>query len=315
MAHMAPAHERQRSTKLTKRSVRPFLRQARFSGGVRCMTRPSVLIGSVLLLAINSAAWAAPNPTQAPCANGVAGCSSEDAQRLNSAFMSDITTDAQRAKMASVVASHTTSGKTDWTAAANEYFAWRAQTMGYVQPPAVAPPRPDYEQAQREAKSKEIERQRSLRSAAEAAVRARLVDPDSARFEWPYGFTRGGYKPFLQKRIFGNVTCGIVNARNRMGGYAGSHSFAVVLDDSGVPLYVEIGTDDRYDITDAQCEKAASWLPPAPPELAEPSASTGANVTESVADQLEKLAALRDRGVLTDSEFQAQKAKLLGEHP
>lgn len=31
-----------------------------------------------------------------------------------------------------------------------------------------------------------------------------------------------------------------------------------------------------------------------------------------VADQLERLAALRDRGVLTDLEFEAQKAKILG---
>ena len=31
-----------------------------------------------------------------------------------------------------------------------------------------------------------------------------------------------------------------------------------------------------------------------------------------VADQLQKLADLRDRGVLTESEFQQQKAKLLG---
>jgi hypothetical protein len=32
---------------------------------------------------------------------------------------------------------------------------------------------------------------------------------------------------------------------------------------------------------------------------------------ESVADQLTKLADLKDRGVLTDAEFEAQKAKLL----
>jgi hypothetical protein len=31
-----------------------------------------------------------------------------------------------------------------------------------------------------------------------------------------------------------------------------------------------------------------------------------------IAEQLERLAALRDRGVLTDHEFLAQKAKLLG---
>lgn len=33
----------------------------------------------------------------------------------------------------------------------------------------------------------------------------------------------------------------------------------------------------------------------------------------STADELTKLAALRDRGVLTDAEFEAQKKKLLGE--
>ena len=34
---------------------------------------------------------------------------------------------------------------------------------------------------------------------------------------------------------------------------------------------------------------------------------------ESLADQLEKLADLRDRGILTEAEFQAQKAKILSE--
>jgi hypothetical protein len=32
----------------------------------------------------------------------------------------------------------------------------------------------------------------------------------------------------------------------------------------------------------------------------------------SVADEIAKLAALRDKGLLTEAEFQAQKAKLLG---
>ncbi len=42
---------------------------------------------------------------------------------------------------------------------------------------------------------------------------------------------------------------------------------------------------------------------PAPAAAAEP---------PSLADQLAKLADLKNQGVLTDSEFQAQKAKLLG---
>src|SRR5262245_10215125 len=38
----------------------------------------------------------------------------------------------------------------------------------------------------------------------------------------------------------------------------------------------------------------------------------GASPSPDVADELTKLAALRDRGVLTDAEFEVQKAKLLG---
>ncbi|GAB1640714.1 SHOCT domain-containing protein [Krasilnikovia sp. MM14-A1259] len=44
--------------------------------------------------------------------------------------------------------------------------------------------------------------------------------------------------------------------------------------------------------------------PPPPPAAADPQAN--------VIDQLKQLAALRDQGVLTDDEFNAQKAKLLG---
>lgn len=41
-------------------------------------------------------------------------------------------------------------------------------------------------------------------------------------------------------------------------------------------------------------------------------APTGAQPQVSVADELSKLAQLRDQGILTDDEFAAQKAKLLG---
>jgi membrane protease subunit (stomatin/prohibitin family) len=37
-----------------------------------------------------------------------------------------------------------------------------------------------------------------------------------------------------------------------------------------------------------------------------------AGTSSNTAEELSKLAALRDRGVLTDTEFAAQKAKLLG---
>jgi hypothetical protein len=48
-------------------------------------------------------------------------------------------------------------------------------------------------------------------------------------------------------------------------------------------------------------------MPMAPPPPPDPAAAA-----DATADALTKLAALRDRGVLTEAEFQAQKAKLLG---
>jgi hypothetical protein len=47
--------------------------------------------------------------------------------------------------------------------------------------------------------------------------------------------------------------------------------------------------------------------PPAPPAPAPPPVDT-----DAVIEQLQKLGALRDQGILTDAEFAAQKAKLLG---
>jgi hypothetical protein len=49
---------------------------------------------------------------------------------------------------------------------------------------------------------------------------------------------------------------------------------------------------------------APAPAPAAPPPSAEPQ--------PDLADQLRKLADLRDAGILTDEEFAAQKAKLLG---
>jgi hypothetical protein len=50
--------------------------------------------------------------------------------------------------------------------------------------------------------------------------------------------------------------------------------------------------------------------PQAPPPPAAPAAPAGPPV--DLADQLRKLATLRDEGILSEEEFAAQKAKLLG---
>lgn len=56
-------------------------------------------------------------------------------------------------------------------------------------------------------------------------------------------------------------------------------------------------------------QDAAAAAPPPPPPYAEPGPASGMDAT---IDQLRELGQLRDQGVLTDAEFEAQKARLLG---
>ncbi|TZG25721.1 PDZ domain-containing protein [Sphingomonas montanisoli] len=100
-----------------------------------------------------------------------------------------------------------------------------------------------------------------FRELAETAVRNRLIDPDSAKFDWPHGFVKRGYTPFWSKRIYGYTTCALVNSKNRMGGYTGSAMFTVVIDNDQV-LYTEIGSPKGTDLMTSACLKAG--LPPLP---------------------------------------------------
>ena len=153
---------------------------------------------------------------------------------------------------------------------------------------------------------------RAFRRNAEAALKGRLVDPDSARIEWPYGFTYGTWKPLLGKRFEGYWSCGLINARNRMGGYTGSTFFVVVLDSAGQVQFADVGSARDFDILANQCSKSVKLLPPAPPEFAgSPSVGTPGPAV-SIADELKKLVDLRNSGALTEAEFQAAKQKLLG---
>jgi hypothetical protein len=151
-----------------------------------------------------------------------------------------------------------------------------------------------------------------FRRNAETTLRGRLIDPDSARIQWPRGFVMGTWKPFMSKGIEGYWTCGLINARNRMGGYTGSTAFVVVMDSSGYVKYSEIGEAKDYDFLTAACGKSAKLLPPAPPELLAAEASTTGNNGVSIADELKKLVDLHNSGALTDAEFQAAKQRLLG---
>lgn len=270
------------------------------------------LIGALLLA---SAAAPIPDPKRAAAPCGSEMCQlnlGDEARRLNDAYFSDATTDAERAKMHSIITSNTSSGQTNWKSAAAQYFAWikaepaEMRQVGVKQAEQkiaarITDANVDFDKVQ-------LDLQRRLKIAGEAAVKAQLVDPNSAEFEWPYGFILGTWKPFLAKRVTGYWTCGRVNARNRMGGYAGSAVFVVVLSEDGDARFVDIA-EGKYPLVETQCSKSASLLPPGRPDVATAAGTPAA----LVADELEKLASLRDRGIITAAEFEAQKAKLLGE--
>lgn len=147
-----------------------------------------------------------------------------------------------------------------------------------------------------------------LRSMGEDRVRSSLIDPSSAQFEWPYDFVEGTWQTILKSRSFeGRITCGFVNSKNRMGGYVGRAAFVVVVKDGAV-AFAEVGSPRGSDFTSRSCLASAKAFPPAPA-----SPPTALMPASSVADELGKLASLRDRGVITEAEFQVQKKKILGE--
>ena len=111
-----------------------------------------------------------------------------------------------------------------------------------VNPPVDPGPQPDFLQAQ---------------SIAESTMRANFFDPGLAEFQWPFNWTGGYWKPVLQGKKKGWWTCGLVNAKNRMGGYVGFQNFAVVFY-NGALVYYEVGTGQQYNFTNAICAKAVS---------------------------------------------------------
>lgn len=130
------------------------------------------------------------------------------------------------------------------------------------EPPHVYGPAPDW---------------RSFREQGQRAIISRLIDPDSAKIQWLGGYHQGGYQPFLERKVFGYVGCGLVNARNHMGGYTGDRAFVVVIDHD---LLLRADIDDRPgSFVARQCTAAlqSGLLPPVPSEAAAtpPSSPTG----------------------------------------
>lgn len=92
----------------------------------------------------------------------------------------------------------------------------------------------------------------SYKQIGNAALLASLVDPDSAKIEWPYVAVSGTLKAFLGKKRSGFFTCGLVNAKNRMGGYTGSVFFLIMIKNNQV-VSLDIGQTDGSDTASISC--------------------------------------------------------------
>lgn len=117
----------------------------------------------------------------------------------------------------------------------------------------------------------------TYRERAERAIISRLVDPESARISWTGGYYQGEFKPVLRPRTSGYVACGMVNAKNRMGGYSGDHAFVVVIDHD-LLRYIELDSSENG-LVAVQCRAAMEkgLFPPVPatPAAAAPVSATG----------------------------------------
>ncbi|KKC23951.1 hypothetical protein WP12_22020 [Sphingomonas sp. SRS2] len=152
--------------------------------------------------------------------------------------------------MIEIVKEQTVNGATLWDATASKYFEWRANIMGYdPAPPAsrLISSATDWS---------------AMKKVVEDHIRSHLIDPGSADFRWPYGFVFTTYKPTIfSAKVTGWFICGAVNAKNRMGGYAGETPFVVIQDNDEI-LFSDMGT-----IAKISCEKSASNMPPPQPQL------------------------------------------------
>jgi hypothetical protein len=90
---------------------------------------------------------------------------------------------------------------------------------------------------------------------SESAARANLIDPDSAKFEWPYNFVAGTLKPIFAHTHAGFWTCGRINSRNRLGGYTG-RAWLLVMVNNGAVTQLDIGESGNTDVASVNCENA-----------------------------------------------------------
>lgn len=142
-----------------------------------------------------------------------------------------------------------------------------------------------------------------VRKNATTLLTSELYDPQAAQLTWKGGWRWGHIKPFQlwSKREWGWLGCVALNGKNRMGGYVGATDMYVLLKPNG-----ELKSGTIVDVT-SECDDGSAPVPLQAAFMDTP----GTAGTPSIADELAKLADLKAKGVLTNEEFAAQKAKLL----
>ena len=82
-------------------------------------------------------------------------------------------------------------------------------------------------------------------------------------------------------------------------------------DDELVKAMDELGIEQQT-VTDADVEEGSQAPAAAAPAAAAPAAAAPAGGSPDYMEELQKLASLHDAGILTDEEFNAKKAQILG---
>lgn len=103
-----------------------------------------------------------------------------------------------------------------------------------------------------------------FKNLATPALLKGFFDPSAAQITWDRGLASGYWKPIFSKKIPGWFTCGMVNGKNRFGGYVGAVRFVAVYYQGRI-VFSEVGTPGSFDIVGIGCQKAidSGLLPPA----------------------------------------------------
>lgn len=84
-----------------------------------------------------------------------------------------------------------------------------------------------------------------------------FFDPSAAQITWDRGLASGYWKPIFSKKIPGWFTCGLVNGKNRFGGYVGAVRFVAVYNQGRI-VYTDVGQSGSFDLVGMGCQKAIS---------------------------------------------------------